>query len=146
MPALFSQSAHPRGAGMSATLHFATDLGTACGRTQEPRVAATAGPQDITDTTFDVAICPQCLDVVDMLEENNRQRFLIRQPYLARIHREREESAPSTSRRAQLPGGSSLSRREPMPVLFVGGLAFLAVFAIFGVISIGQFLQSILGR
>ena len=55
--------------------------------------------------------------VADMLEERNRQRYLIRQPYLARIRREREESIPSTTRRAQRGDGSSLSRRDPMPVL-----------------------------
>ena len=50
-----------------------------------------------------------------------------------------EQSAPVRS----LPSGPS--RRDPMPALFVVGLAILTLSAIFGAISIGRFLVEISG-
>ena len=132
---------------MSATLHLNTESGPACGQSQDPSVALTSGPDDITDTAFDLAICPRCLDIVDMLDKRNSDRYDARRAWQVRravhslLRGEREESAPSTNRRAHLRGGSSLSRRDPMPALFVVGLAVVALFAIFGLLSIGQFIQ-----
>lgn len=62
-----------------------------------------------------------------------------RQGSRACMPRPAEQSAPVRS----LPSGPS--RRDPMPVLFVVGLAVLSVFGFFGVISIGRFLVDISG-
>ena len=126
---------------MSATLHLITDRGPACGRAQGSRVALTVGPDDLTGTPFDLALCPQCLDVVEMLEDRNRARYIARKDWELRTGRKAGTAGVHVPR--SQPSGPA--RNDPMPVLLVVGLAVLCLFAVFGFISIGQMLQRIAG-
>jgi hypothetical protein len=103
------------------------------------------------------------LDYVDLLDRNNAARHNARRAWRQRIEAagarlaEEEErrkagtagvhAAAGRQRSGAVPAlrGSSPSRRDPMPVFFVVGLAVVSLFAIFGFISIGQFLQHIWG-
>ena len=87
---------------------------------------------------------------VDAREDRNREAYLNLKrwelDHVRSLLRGERGAAPATERHAQnLRRRSSLSRSDPMPSLFVVGLALLVLFAIFGFISIGQFLQRIWG-
>lgn len=84
-------------------------------------------------------------DLVDTIERNNVQRYLVRQLYKRSLFRGERGAVPSTDRRAHLRRRPLLSRSDPMPALFVVGLAVLVALAFFGLISIGQMLQRIAG-
>ena len=79
--------------------------------------------------------------IADMLEENQRQRFIARRGWRRRVVG--HKTVGVHARRAHCP--VTPSRNDPMPTLFVVGLAVLCLFAIFGFISIGQMLQRIAG-
>jgi len=88
--------------------------------------------------------------IADMLENRNRARYIARRDWAYRTALSR--GGPERARKAgtagvhvprSLPSGPA--RNDPMPVLFVVGLAVLVLFAIFGFISIGQLLQQVWG-
>ncbi len=96
-------------------------------------------------------------DYVDLLDLNNSARVKARIAWRNRIeaagfrlaeeveHERKAGTARVHSKSRSLPSGPAPSRHDPMPELFVVGLALLTLFAIFGAISIGQFLQRMLG-
>ena len=79
--------------------------------------------------------------IADMLENRNRARYIARKDWELRTGRKAGTAGVHMPR--SQPSGPA--RNDPMPVLFVVGLAVLCLFAIFGFISIGQMLHSILG-
>ena len=79
--------------------------------------------------------------IADMLENRNRARYIARKDWELRTGRKAGTAGVHVPR--SLPSGPA--RNDPMPVLFVVGLAVLILFAIFGFISIGQLLQQVWG-
>jgi len=113
---------------------------TLCG---QARTNVRRGTTEVT-----CSICNRSItDIVDTLDQRNVDRFKVRRAWEIReskgiiqsLLRGERGVAPSTDRRAHLRRSSSLS------TLRIIGLAIAVLFAIFGVISIAQFLQRISG-